>query len=187
VSTLAERGSFGDQLAWVLKNYPRALIKVELLGVARTALGVEVGSWAWLIEGPEGAAPGIFTAIASGTWDKLTSEVLGLLRNPNEGYLFALLALNLIHSGLLLGLAAWGCRRMLWPEGSGGIWLALALMTAAYLMLVPAAAGQSRFRVPAKPFLAILAGIGWGALIHRMQPQGSRRVVVDGRKEGPSA
>ena len=36
-------------------------------------------------------------------------------------------------------------------------------------------------------FLAILAGVGWGALIHRMQPQGSRRVVVDGRKEGPSA
>jgi hypothetical protein len=40
----------------------------------------------------------------------------------------------------------------------------LAIITSATLILVPMAAGQARFRVPAEPFLALIAGYGLVAL-----------------------
>jgi len=127
VSTMAEQGSFGDQFAWVMKNYPAALLKVKLLGVARTLRGVEVGSWAWLIEGPQGTAPGILTALTSGNWNGLRVGIRELLETSDRAYLLILLLLSLTHSGLLLGLAAAGSRRRLWPQGRATLWLSLAL------------------------------------------------------------
>jgi 4-amino-4-deoxy-L-arabinose transferase-like glycosyltransferase len=53
-------------------------------------------------------------------------------------------------------------------------WLALAvlLLTAAYFLLVPGYASNSRYRIPAMPFLALLAGVGltalWGFLKQKL-------------------
>ncbi len=58
------------------------------------------------------------------------------------------------------GLAATGCVSLIWQRRMGlfEIFLVLSL---AYFLLVPGGASHPRFRVPAAPFIALLAGIGW--------------------------
>jgi hypothetical protein len=47
-----------------------------------------------------------------------------------------------------------------WPGAVRAVAI-LALLTAAYIILSPGAAGQARFRVSAEPLLALLAGLAW--------------------------
>lgn len=60
-------------------------------------------------------------------------------------------------------------------------WLVIAvlLLTAGYFLLVPGYASNSRYRIPAMPFLALFAGIGleqlWGLIKKRSARKGHRR------------
>jgi hypothetical protein len=50
-----------------------------------------------------------------------------------------------------------------WARGQGRLAIYLVLLiglTSIYLLLIPGAAGQARFRIPAEPLITMLAGFG---------------------------
>jgi hypothetical protein len=148
----------------VITDYPLTFLYEQGKGIFRTTLGLEAGSWARLLGYPESLREGlgVVSTFLKGDVSGSLLKVQSLLLNPQTGPILGLAAIAEAHSlllyTLLLVLVVYGRDRV---GGIVGIGLGLS---AALLMLVPAAAGQARFRIPAEPFLAILAASGWQVL-----------------------
>lgn len=162
----AERSELQDTLQ-VITAYPLAFVTEQVKGVFRTTLGQEAGTWASLLGYPEALRGGLgvvstflrsdfagaLSKIREAVSDPVTAQILGLalLAEAHIGALYV----------LVLALLLFGRDRL-----GGPLVVGLAL-TVVVLLVIPAAAGQARFRIPAEPFLAILAALGWTALRSR--------------------
>lgn len=149
-------------VAWDLfRRYPGQFIVVQARGIARTLIGMEVGTWAPTTGGAERAGSGIVSAL-------LNLDVAAVRRS--------LQILVSEQSRLAVALLVWGggyalALAVLIPIGAFQGWrrgderlrwlLILAITSAAYLLLSPGAAGEARFRVAAMPLLAWMAGLAW--------------------------
>lgn len=142
----------------VLVRYPQAMAIATLRGVYRTVMGFEYGSWTHLLGVARSPGRSFLNAALALDVRAAWREGLTLLRAGHLAQLgIVLWALG--YNLALYALAAWGAIT-LW-RGRRSLWfLALLLTVTAYLLLSPAGAGQARFRIPAAPGLAMLAGIG---------------------------
>jgi 4-amino-4-deoxy-L-arabinose transferase-like glycosyltransferase len=140
----------------VLRRYPGALLKSSLLGLAKASVSHCTEQLAWLVR-LEWTAPGTG----------------GLLRGDGEAYarlgsnppvLIAAFGWQLLHTAAGLLLAAVGAWRVLRERATRGAGLLLLLLLA-YFWLTVALFGYDAFyrsRIPALPFLFVLAGVGIG-------------------------
>ena len=167
----ASGSEFRDSLN-VITDYPFTFLYEQAKGVFRTTLGLEAGSWARLLGYPEAlrGGLGVVSTFLAGDITGSLLKVKGLLSSPETAPILGLAAVAEAHSfilyALLLVLLAYGRERV---GGIVGVGLGLSV---ALLMLVPAAAGQARFRIPAEPFLALFAASGWQVLRTKLIKQG---------------
>jgi len=153
---------WGDSLR-VLTAYPGIFLSQQWEGVLRTSIGVESGVWArqlGLSHEYQGSF-GVLSALRAGRPGEAFEKVREQLSSPataphallfllGAGYtlaLYGILGAALLHAGH-------------WPPSARRV-AVLALITVAYIVLVPGAAGQARFRVSVEPLLALGAALYW--------------------------
>jgi hypothetical protein len=93
-----------------------------------------------------GAFAGLADMIATGMWLSIAIPLINLV------WTLAIYALAII--GVV---RTWQIHATGYPAA----WVLVALVTILYLLIAPGTGGAVRFRVPAEPELAILAGAGW--------------------------
>jgi len=164
----------------VMRQYPMSFMRVTIRGIARTALGTDVGTWIWIVIYQRYQSTGFLTALVRGDLGGVV-EALKARLQAGEGILgLILLVWGIAYALALYGLIAWGMVRVLrfdHPDISFLRWASiLLLVSAAYLILTPLANGDSRFRVPAEPLLALLGGL---VFLPRNQFSKRKRLVND--------
>jgi 4-amino-4-deoxy-L-arabinose transferase-like glycosyltransferase len=160
-SQAAERlqgGAVLQQTLAVASAYPVAFVRAQLLGIGRTAAGTDIGTWGNVLNWDRWTGLGLLTGLLgqtpAGDFSQAPqSSTEAIIRGGLLVYslVFTLILAGLGLLGIILGWRAGGTLRGL---------ILMCAFTAATLVLAPLAAGQARFRVPAEPFLAILAGCG---------------------------
>ncbi len=163
------------QFAWrVALDHPGALVLENIMGIVRTTLGTEIGSWL-IVLGHAYPGSGMLEALGRGSAAAIVEAAQSFV-SQRAGWMSAgLLIWGVAYTlGLVLA-SSRGLLRMVSIRRTGrAIPVAMALVTVAYLVLIPLANGDARFRVPAEPFLAFLAGIAnWkGALPESVETHG---------------
>lgn len=149
-----------------IRAYPDEFVEQQLRGILRSTAGIESGAWARVagLDLESQGSFGILNALAGGGFAQAWREAGELLRS-GRGALLVLGLLAVIHTlGSYLAAARLGVASESFRGETRAVIVCLVLTTA-YLLIAPGAAGQARFRVAAEPYLALLAGMGavrWG-------------------------
>ena len=156
-----EDSEFQDALE-VIRKYPGQFAEQQALGVLRSTVGVESGVWARLfgygIERQGGF--GVLTTLLRGQLANSLDLLWSSFLDPGTFLLMALTVTAILYSMMLYVLSMFSLG---WARGQGrpAVYLVLLIgLTSFYLLLIPGAAGQARFRIPAEPLIAMLAGFG---------------------------
>ena len=144
----------------VIRDHPIIFISEQVRGVARTLLGAEYGTWARVLSGREIHTTGILSAVLDER--NISAAWGGLVAQAGNPWLWAGLY-ALIYDITLFALGFFGLVRLWKMDRQSTLFRVgvLALLSVIYLTIAPLGAGESRFRVPADPFLAWLAGCAW--------------------------
>lgn len=163
VNTLDSEGS---ALLSIVKTYPGDFLKVQLRGIARTVTGIEVGTWMELISAQSYQGSGILEGLLSLNFSKVNEAVRDILSSGNPAALL-LITWGLLYTLLLFILGGIGMFRLMFHMDVElrhlGILMAVTIL---YLVVVPGAAGEARFRVPVEPLFAYLSAI---TLTHKVE------------------
>ncbi len=158
-----EKGLIGSTLE-VIERYPIDFVSAQLLGIARTLLGTDIGTWGHAFGHRSWVGLGILSGLFQDGLSQLVETARASLADPQAAARLALIGICVVYSMVLLALAAAGLLDWRLP-GSGGLPFWFMIGSLIVLIVLPGAAGQARFRVPAEPLLAWFAGLGWtGAL-----------------------
>ena len=167
--------SWDDALDIVERN-PGIFLRQQMNGIRRSLIGVESGVWARQL-GYDIERQGSFEilpAILAASPVEALGRLRTLLDDRETVWLTSLMLLAVAHMGVLYILGGAGLVSVLRkPSLRRADWVLVAL-SAVFLLVVPGAAGQARFRIPAEPFLALLGGAGLNALISLVR---TRRAV----------
>ena len=147
----------------IIKNYPIEFAESQFLGVARAAAGIEVGTWGLLLNRNEWVAFGLLGDGGRRSINQALTDAIDW-SGESGGVRFALSVYSLLFSLILIGLSIIGILTFRSVDAPERLIISSAIATVLVLLLIPGAAGQARFRVPAEPYLALLAGYGWFAL-----------------------
>ena len=144
----------------VIRQNPRIFLKEQVRGILRTILGSEYVTWAQVWGGQEVQSTGILSILLGTNGGSSLGQIIqSSVGNPwFLAGLFALAFDVFLYGACLLGVVRlWHLRsnRELFLLGM------LLIVTIAYLVITPFAAGESRFRATADPLLALLAGSAW--------------------------
>ncbi len=164
---VSEIASAEDEQAYlleVIRTYPKPVLVAQLKGIFRTLVGFEYGTWTVLLDIDRRPGVEFVNAALARNLPRAARAGMELLR---EGYYlqFGITAWALGFDVLLYALLA--SSLLVFPrrrEMCGWCWL-LFVLVSGYLLIVPFAAGQMRFRVPADPLLTGLAGLGVAVLL----------------------
>jgi hypothetical protein len=144
----------------IIRQYPLVFIKEQGRGILRSLLGAEYGSWAKVWGGQEISTTGVLSAfIDQGSPAEIFRSLGTQLTNSwFWAGMYALIYDFAIYTATLIGF--WRVIRYHRKElvFETGVFVLLSLI---YLLIVPGAAGESRFRVPADPLLALVAGMAF--------------------------
>lgn len=147
----------------VVSTYPVEFVENQLLGIARTLVGIDIGTWGHAFGSNEWVGLGILSSVFQRDLDDAVQDVRSSLSSPDAGIRLTLIGIGLLYSTFLLGLSALGLFKSS-HKGPEGIVFWLFAASLLVLIMLPGAAGQARFRVPAGPILAWFAGCGWVAV-----------------------
>jgi 4-amino-4-deoxy-L-arabinose transferase-like glycosyltransferase len=138
----------------IIQRYPVVFAKEQVRGILRTCFGAEFGSWAYSLSSHQVPTTNIVSTLIEPAGERLNIE--NLLREPWFWAGIYALVYDLVIFGLI-------CRSVLWAvklkERTFASAILLLALSMGYLILFPAANGDSRFRVPADPFLGVMAGL----------------------------
>jgi 4-amino-4-deoxy-L-arabinose transferase-like glycosyltransferase len=144
----------------VIKRYPVIFIKEQGRGILRTLLGAEYGTWATVWGGADTATTGVLSAfLDQGSLSEVLHSLSSQVNNPwFWAGIYALIYDIVLYVAILIGI--W---RLLHKDQKRLVFdLAILLIFSLfYLLIIPGAAGESRFRVPADPILALTAGLAF--------------------------
>jgi 4-amino-4-deoxy-L-arabinose transferase-like glycosyltransferase len=167
-------GSAEDPLsraAQIAIKYPGIFIKQQVIGITRAAFGIESGVWGKILGyGHEGR--GSFGVISSFTQGGFQAgwEQLQELWNDSERRPHLLLGLfGMGFTTLLASFSLVGILNFTELDTLARLFLTILILSTAYLIIVPGAAGQARFRIPTEPLLAILGARGISLLTERIK------------------
>ncbi|NIM94820.1 MAG: hypothetical protein GTO18_14060 [Anaerolineales bacterium] len=158
---VARMGGGLGAAAEVIRSHPVPFMKVQVNGLARTMLGTEAETWLFLIS--IGGYPDLSMIVGSLLRGELgLNEALELLSSREAQVSVLLVAWGFVYSLALFGMVIVGfIRGIRKSDPKIRAVLVLALITVLYLLIIPGAAGQARFRVPIEPFLALFAGMAF--------------------------
>jgi 4-amino-4-deoxy-L-arabinose transferase-like glycosyltransferase len=167
----------------ILFQHPGSFAKAQLRGIARTILGTDVWTWMYLASKANYESSGLLEAILQRDLSALKSSI-DRIRDLRDFPSLGLLIWGISYSVLLFVLGLVGAIKG-WRESDSQrrSLILLALLTLAYLLLSPGAAGEARFRVPAEPFLALLGGM---SLLERRRSANSSNLAEDRRSNADS-
>jgi hypothetical protein len=142
----------------LFREYPFVFIRTQFEGMLRSTFGVATGAWGRLFAYPlelQGSLD-IFSNLVSGHYTQLMARLGELVNSRDSLTLLCITILGLAHTLLsyIFGIGIFTSRN---PARSS---LLLIIVTIACLIIIPGAGGQSRFRIPLEPYIAILAGVG---------------------------
>ncbi len=154
-----EMESDGSALLSIIRSYPGDFVKVQVRGIARTVLGTEVGTWMKLISGQPYEGSGILNALLSGNLSTIKEAIANISTSNSTSALF-LLAWGILYTFMIAIMSLIGFIRMMrYGEVELRTMGILILVIMVYLIVIPGAAGEARFRVPAEPILAFLSAM----------------------------
>jgi 4-amino-4-deoxy-L-arabinose transferase-like glycosyltransferase len=155
----------------VIRTYPLVFIKEQARGILRTLLGAEYGTWAKVWTGEDIATTGVLSAfIDLGSPSEIVRSLASQGKNPwFWAGIYALLYDILLYAVILL--AIW---HLLHSYRQGLVFnlASLLIFSLIYLLIIPGVAGESRFRAPADPLLALTAALAF-------LPRGKAKEVAD--------
>ncbi len=137
----------------VANRYPVDFVTGQLLGITRTLLGTDIGTWGHAFGHRSWVGLGILSRLFQNGLSQLFDPARQSLADPQAASRLALIGIGVLYSIVLLGLAAVGVLSRRKP-GVAGLPLWLMIGSLIVLIVLPGAAGQARFRVPAEPILA---------------------------------
>lgn len=147
-----------QQTLLIVRRYPVPFMRAQLLGLARTASGTDIGTWGNVLDWDHWSGLGMLTGLlgqapAEDHSAPPETPLEAIIRGGLLAYSL-LFAMTLLLSSLIGAIRVWGER------GNVRGLMLLSTLSAIALIVTPLAAGQARFRVPAEPFLGILAAYG---------------------------
>jgi hypothetical protein len=143
----------------LLREHPLIFVQEQGKGILRTMLGVSSGAWARAFGYPielQGSFQ-LSKIVLTGDVVQAKQRIESLLGDRRTAILLGLSIVALVQTILLyiLGLGNFFVKRV-------DAWIyVLLITTVALLVISPGSIGQARFRIPAEPYLALLAGVGW--------------------------
>jgi hypothetical protein len=150
----------------VIQRYPTDFVTGQLLGITRILLGNDIGTWGHAFGHRSWVGSGIISGLFRDGLSQSLEAARDSLGDPQAAARLALIGISVLYSLVLLGLAAAGLLDRRAPVSDGlAAWLIIGSLIV--LILLPGAAGQARFRVPAEPLLAWFAGLGWTRALGR--------------------
>ena len=166
----------------VIKNYPIEFVQSQALGIVRTAAGTEVGTWGFVINGEPWHGFGL---LSGADQRPIGQTLIGTISSSSsgDGIRLALNVYSLLFSLILIGLAAIGILTFRSSDMPERLIFSSAVASALLLLLIPGAVGQARFRVPAEPYLTLLAGYGWLALSARFKKGAKTVKALDAQED----
>lgn len=150
----------------VIRAHPTDFVTAQLLGIARTLLGTDIGTWGHAFGHRAWVGLGILSGIFQDGLLQLDEAARASIDEPQAAARLGLIGLGVLYSLALVALVAAALLKHP-PALSEGFAAWLMLGSLFVLILLPGAAGQARFRVPAEPLLAWFAGLGWAGLLGR--------------------
>jgi 4-amino-4-deoxy-L-arabinose transferase-like glycosyltransferase len=153
---------FGYSLNFI-KEHPAAFLKTQVRGLLRALLGAEYGTWADVLAGQKIQTTGILSNLDF-------SSVLNQLQVGNRWLWAGIYAL--VFDIIMYGLGLSALWRIVWryrKDLAFNLTL-ITMVTLAYILISPGPAGESRFRVPVDPYLAMLAGLAFFAPAQKAKP-----------------
>jgi hypothetical protein len=141
----------------VVRRYPGVFVKEQTRGILRTLLGAEYGTWQAIFTRVVPTTTGLLSVLlGQGNGAGLLASVKAQANNPwFWAGIYALMYDIVLAVCLLVGI--WRVFRIYQHEMVARLAI-LAVAALLYLVLIPGVAGESRFRVPADPLLALAAG-----------------------------
>jgi 4-amino-4-deoxy-L-arabinose transferase-like glycosyltransferase len=164
VKSVNARGDFISSMVELAREHPIPFLRTQAFGIARSLAGSETGTWAMVLGRGSWEGFGLLTNVFKGQGSETKSPTPISEVDTTTVFLYGIFVFSLIYSAVLLGLSILGLSFLRKGNRSEVILISSLLLLAAYLILAPGAAGQARFRVPAEPALALLAGYGWSFL-----------------------
>jgi 4-amino-4-deoxy-L-arabinose transferase-like glycosyltransferase len=151
----------------IVQTYPGVFVKEQVRGIARTLLGAEYVSWADKIGGEVLENAGMLAALLDRkNPQEFLSAFLVQLRSPWFWAAIYAMGYNVVLY-TLCSAAFWKA----WRKERNSLFINLFVLlvaAVAFLIFVPAGAGESRFRAPADPLLGLLAGLAFFKGDHRI-------------------
>jgi 4-amino-4-deoxy-L-arabinose transferase-like glycosyltransferase len=176
VSELAEREDLLSLTFEILRQHPLEFVKTQIFGIARSLMGSETGTWSNVLGWRTWQGFGLLTRLFRGRVEEGMGGSTPISVDSEMFGLYVIYVYGLLHSAVLLGLQFPAVTWLRSRNRKDVEFLILVIVSVLYLLVIPGAAGQARFRVPAEPGLAILASYGWLALSTRLF---SKRHAVD--------
>jgi 4-amino-4-deoxy-L-arabinose transferase-like glycosyltransferase len=130
-------------------------------------------------------SPGVGEALRRGALGEALERLMAALGDPQRRW-FVIVPWTAIvfQAGVYLA-AAWGTVRAVKSSGRPRTVAILAALTALAFLLIPGSVGTGRFRLPAEPFLSLLAGIGLAG-VRPAEENSARAGQEAGHEGGPS-
>lgn len=141
-----------------IRMYPVVFIKEQVYGIVRTILGSDYNTWSLLWTSYDIQTTGILSGLFGGGGLK---GIWGSLMSKNVSSWLWVGIYSLIYDFVFYIMAGIGVGKALFKQQPFPIkqMVILLLVTILVLVVLPAASGDSRYRAPADPLLALLAGL----------------------------
>jgi 4-amino-4-deoxy-L-arabinose transferase-like glycosyltransferase len=140
-----------------IKSHPAPFLKIQIRGILRTLTAVDYRYWAEAISGKKPPGSGIVVGMSLNP-----ALLVDQIKNGNYWIFLGIVALVIdVLAYSLVTLTLW---RIFGYYRKDALLLGLvliALITLIYSVILPLGHGSGRFRVPAEPFLALLAGMAF--------------------------
>ncbi len=177
-TTLNERGGLSEQFLWVMQEYPGEFIGGQIAGISRVVMGEEMSRWAKVTGQETWDGLGIFRYLRLLDVTQAFESLRDNFRSIPNILMFFAYIIGILHTFTLIALGIVGLSVNRTTDPLRSMLVLISALTVAMLILSTGAAGQARFRVPAEPFIAVLAGFGWLNLKSYAGRVGSRRNVL---------
>ncbi len=178
VTILSEKGDVWTQFAWIFSRNPVGFLRAQVFGIIRVLAGLEAGQLRGVVGIGGWESLGILENLYEGQITKAIALIRDQFSSIDRMVVFLVVLFGVAHSVFIWLLALRGA---LWGSKENAAVLTiimLSIFTSAYLVLSGGAAGQARFRVPAEPFLSLLAGFGYVLHLRRRKAALSEKVAL---------
>ncbi|MCK5634569.1 MAG: glycosyltransferase family 39 protein [Anaerolineales bacterium] len=178
VTILSEKGGVWTQVAWLFSRNPVGFLRAQVFGITRVVTGLEAGQLRGVVGMGGWEGLGILENLYKGQISNAIALILDQFSSVDRILVFLVVLFGVTHTFFICLLALRGAFGVTKEKIVMFTIIMLSVFTSAYLVLSGGAAGQARFRVPAEPFLSLLAGFGYVLHLRRRKAALSEKVAL---------